>query len=225
MKDQKLELKQKIAKQLSNTKKIAKDIYISIVDNTDICEFDFEWDLSDGKMISNAVNTSIKFDFPTNSILKPILLSIEQIEDVLSDEDYDILSGLFQNISEDFRSNYLEKLKPILRNKVLGDAPENVFPMEEIKLVSIDIGNKPPCDYVIVVQRMVPQDVIADGGKSGKVTEELGEIHTTTGKDLNDIIAEFKENGNDRFKYVTSAYKRQYWFECQLNLWVDYSTI
>jgi hypothetical protein len=139
------------------------------------------------------------FDSKEKDAHTKILTFLIQVRDVLNDK-------------------WTELLADKIRKAVLGDAPKDIFPLETIKVINFDIGETPEIDYVLVIEKAAPQHTI-----SQSVNQDLFSEHLKTNKDLATIIQEKKEAGDNRYEYITGASKKKWFFDCQLDLFVDYS--
>lgn len=190
-------------------------------DNTEV---DYDWQLSSGKMISGEINTTFKMDSKKGDILEEIKNTFSNIED-FDEEDNKIIADFLNNVKKLLEKSNFSKLRDTIRKKVLSGTQSEIFPLEQIEVVNIEMGGKPDIDYVIVVNKMSPKTEleIQKESHNKSVSQDLMEIHSETREDLHTIISRKKEEENPIYKYVTGAYKKQYWFECHIELFVDYS--
>lgn len=178
---------------------------------------DYDFDLKNGKMDSTIINTSFKFDTQSGTLLNKIKNMICSLENITDKQNEIILSFLIK-IKDILNTKYKNQLANNIRKVVLNNAPEDSFPLSNTSVINFEVGETPPIDYIVVVQKEAPSNDIAGG-----VGQLLMKEHTKSGKELNEIIAEKKASGDPNYKYVTGAYKRKWYFECQLDMFVDYS--
>jgi hypothetical protein len=215
--------------QEDKAERIASYIINRIDDNKNV-DIDYDWNLSKGKMLSGEVNTTFKMDCEKNTELEEVRNLFNSIEEV-DEEDEDIINDFFSFIKDSIEKKNFHKMRDIIRKRVVGGAKKDIFPLDEIQVVNIEIGGKPEVDYVIVVQKAVPKSEIGmtdnyevDGEKKKEsVSQELMRICSKTGEDPNKVISRKKEEGDIKYKYVSDAYKKQYLFDCHVELYVDYS--
>ena len=205
-----------------NTLSIASEIQneISKVEYTQET-YTVDFSIKNGKMsCSKNWNTCVKFDTTDESIsLKELISAISSNEiDVTQDmiEKFEVSRKLIGN---DLCNTFNKELSHIFLNKVFNIPLDKAMTLP-MRCVELDISDKPDIDYVLVVSKMTPPGV-----QSEPVTEEIFKIHSETGKNPEDIIKEFKENNDDRFKYVTSCEKKKHFFEVSVYFMVDYSKI
>lgn len=196
---------------------VAKNIIERFNDSDDKQTIDYEFDLSKGKLVSEDINTNLKFDSYPDTFLANIRDTICGKEDMTKD-DGDIILSFLIKIRDILNSEYKEQLKDIIRKKVLGEVDKEVFPLNRVQVINVEIGDLPDVDFLIVVQKSSPHGTI-----SHSLSQELMNEHVETGKDLNDIIKYHQANGDEKYKYISGAYKRKYYFEYQVDMFVDYT--
>ena len=200
-----------------NAVKVAGYIVDRFNDTSDDQMVDYEFDLNKGKMTSNEINTNFKFDTRPDTFLREIKDAICGTEDMTKVDGDNILSFLIK-IRDILNTEYQEQIADMVRHRVLNDATKEMFPLTTINIVNVEIGDLPDIDFLIVVQKSSPQGLI-----SGSLSQELMNEHVATGKSLNDIIAEHKATGDKSYQYISGAYKRKYYFEYQIDMFVDYT--
>lgn len=203
---------------------------IDRIDNNKNVDIDYDWNLSKGKMLSGEINTTFKMDCEENTELEEVRNAFNLIDDV-DEEDEDVINDFFSFIKDFIEKKNFYKIREVIRKRVVGGAKKEIFPLDEVQVVNIEIGGKPEVDYVIVVNKAVPRNEIGvengysdEGKKKESVSQELMRICSETGEeDPNQIISRKKEEGDPKYKYVSDAYKKQYLFDCHIELYVDYS--
>ena len=93
----------------------------------------------------------------------------------------------------------------------------DTFPLDKIKVVDIDITQRPENDKVLVVRKDAPQGI-----NTPPVTSEIMKAYEE-GLDVNDFIYKMKENGNLKYKYVTSAEWRKHFYDITVSIMADYT--
>jgi len=221
----------------------AERIAAYIIDRIDAnknVDIDYDWNLSKGKMLSGDVNTTFKMDCEGNTELEEVRNLFNSIDDV-DEEDEDTINDFFSSIKDFMEKKNFYKIREVIRKRVVGGAKKDIFPLDEVQVVNIEIGGKPEVNYVIVVQKAVPKNELGvtnypemdkiddyingkkDGKKKESVSQELMRICYETGEEPNKVISRKKEEGDPKYKYVSEAYKKQYLFDCHIELYVDYS--
>lgn len=215
----------------------AEKVAIYILDrihNNNNVDIDYDWNLSKGKMLSGPINTTFKMDCEKKSILEEVKNVFSKIDDV-DEEDQDTIGDFFNYMIEFIEKINFHKIRDIIRKRVVGGAAKEIFPLDTVKVINIEIGEKPEVDYVIVVNKAVPKSELGmsedysniDNSSSKKkdesVSQELMRICSETGEEPDAVIKRKKEEGDEKYKYVTGSYKKQYLYDCHLELYVDYS--
>ena len=198
----------------------------------DNIEFDFV--LDKGKMKSKVINTTFKFDPEEGNILVKISKELNNPTIELTQEHYDLVFTFLQTLKTYFNENCISQLRDKIRKYVIADASELIFPLKQISVENIEI-NDDRKEYPISIKKDVPYIKTKVKGKvklvpqeenyQGKpIASELFEIHETTGKPFEQIIAEKKALGDPNYRYVSGVMigKRfKYIFHLDLN--VDYT--
>ena len=177
-----------------------------------------DFSIKSGKMsCSKNWNTCVKFDVTDSKHFKELV-------SIISSDEIDVTQDIIEKFEESRKligkelcTTFNKELSKVFLNRIFNIESNNVLPM---KCIELDISDKPDIDYVLVVSKMTPPGV-----QSEPVTEVIFKIHTETGKDPEDIIKEFKENNDERFKYVTSCEKKKHFFEVSAYFMVDYSKL
>jgi len=208
-------------------------IVIDSIDKKDT-QVDFEFVFRQGKCISDDINTWIKFDTDQYPLLKDMLdvLTNEEIEP--TEERIKIFTNFRDKVCETLANELRTVLRDKLRNCVFGGKTNKVIcPMKNIKVSNFDIENVPESGrYLLVVKKESPKDEIPQ-----PVTNEIFEYLRSIENEeeginieeminkMNDFIEERKSVGDEKFKYVKGAEMKRAFFECQVDVFADYSII
>jgi len=196
-------------------------------------QVDYDFHFQQGKFVSNDINTWIKFDTDNDQLLKDILdvLTNEEIEP--TKERIKLFSDFRNKVCEVLANELKEELADKLRDYVFGGKMnKSTCPMNDIKVTNFEITDVPESGrYLLVVKKEQPRDEI-----SQSVTNELYEylrhledeekldIEKMSAK-MDEFIKEKKEEGNEKFRYIKSVKMKRAFFECQIDMFADYSIV
>lgn len=185
-----------------------------------IKDLDAKFDLVQGKMLkTDDVNTWFKFDAQLPLIRDIIDNGLSNPKVEANDELIKKYDAFLKQTGLIFRTPALQKkIGDALRKNLLGDAPEFVFPLTNIQVNYFEIGDLPPIDYTLKIKKEGPSHLPAVS-----VNQDLFEEFLRSGKRANEVIAERKAAGDERYKYVVEATEKKYLYEVNLELYVDYS--
>ena len=176
-----------------------------------------DFHIKEGKMsCSKPWNTQIQFDADNSPYCQKVLKYLSEAEDPSKD---DIAFFELWRISLNYSIENIitDKFKTQVMNLVFRENSEELDPISRFKVIDVDITNRPENDRVLVVKKEAPQ-----GLQTSPITAELMLEVESTGRDINDIIAEKKKNGDSRYKWVTSATWRKHFYDITVSLMVDY---
>jgi tRNA threonylcarbamoyladenosine modification (KEOPS) complex Cgi121 subunit len=198
---------------------------------------DYDFSLSSGVMSTSGglgegtPNLSFKFDTMAGSLPRQIL-------EVLCDDDIDVTEErqkIFNNFlvnTGDFITNrYGNALRQQIRDVIFASTPTpEILPMASMKFIALCIEDIPEGEEnVIVVKKDVPEKELDPTSEysmeSHSVSEELFNLHRETGKSFNEIVEEKKAAGDLSYKYISNVDVKKHFYECELNLFVDFSFI
>lgn len=217
------------------TEELATNVILEIVnklyqlDDNNV-EFDFE--VKQGNMQSSTNdmqgNTTMFFDITEDT---PSLYQLKKIvdnEEFDSEEYSNIIAAFIQSIVNNLVDNHMTDIRTNVRRLVMKDSDDELFPLKYIKIKYIDIIDA--SDLPLSVTNMIgvnklPLDPSDEGTSSGQVGPELINLVEKTGKDVNQIIKEKKEEGDLKYKYVLDAQWIKYLYEFYLIMDVDYAPI
>jgi len=203
-----------------NVKYIAEYIVNSIGDLEEVFEqsLDYEFDLKGGQVIGKDIaNTFYNFDTNDETVLNKIVSYMNLLTDKEVKDRIESFDRFRKDVGEYIENNLKIKLEEKIRKHILNNSSKELFPLRSINILDFELSDKPEIDYVIVVQKNAPPGV-----ETPPVSQELIEL-SKTGRDFKDIIAEKKASGDPKYRYVSGAYKKKYWYEVRLNMYVDYS--
>lgn len=200
------------------TKLVVQEIYETISSkNFPREQVNIDFHIKEGKMVcSRPWNTQFVFDSDSlsncNSVVDFLGFAGDPSnEDVIFFEKWrDGCSLQLEKIIDDnFRKNCL---------KIVFDMEElDVFPLDRIKVVDIDISQRPENDKVLVVRKDAPKGI-----HTPPVTSEIMKAYED-GIDIDQFINHRKENGDSKYKYVTSAEWRKHFYDITVSMMVDYT--
>lgn len=199
---------------------VAKHIVNSAVyiKDNDSVDFDCDFKINKGVLVSDEVNTWLKFDLKDTFYCEELKqIQKELVEsDVLEEyQAFDTWTGLVAAFIE---NKHKDKLADKIRQHLLGGVPKKDFPLNEIKVKFIELDDVPTHDSRMRIDKMVPE-----GHISQPVSEEIFELMDETGKSAEEIIEEKKAEGNPNYKYITGVTFTKEFYEVSVDLWVDYS--
>jgi len=230
---------------LKNAKECAKYISQRFLSGNEIDKkeaLDYEYDMHEGNMTidENNIrkNTVYQFDSEKDTLTNNIIEAFyhDSKENMPTKEDFDKLDSFLIKVSEILEKKHSDEIRQAIRKRVLNNSSEELVPLKNIKICSVEFSN-PPYDYNIVVNKMVPvkkevlskakkaSDIFDKNNKEESVAKDLMEAHTKTGRDLDFIIAQKKAMGDERYRYVVGAKKEKNYYKCCVNIWCDYSVV
>ncbi len=163
-------------------------------------------------------NTSFSFDTKPNTLPREIRDAIVSIEEV-TDEDQKIILNFLTMVRNNLNDKYSRELAVRIRQEILNKADEKSFPLTDINVINVEIGELPPIDFVLVINKKTERD----GDESfSHVSVDLMDEYIQTGKELNEIVAEKKESNDPDYDNVDSVYKKKSEYECYIDMFVDY---
>ena len=227
-----------------NADKVAKyvvDMFGNDEDESRVVDYDFNY--SEGKVVGKDTNTSFKFDTNKGTLLDDMKNTISDDKVKPTEENIIIFDDFRDKVCELLENKYKSNLLGKVRKVVMNDIPSDVMPMDSLRIDNFEITDKPSSDYVIVVQKdkRCPRDVRLNevvyryAEEEGKdplnvIDEKKKEVEAELEEkdmDILDIIAEKQKEDENCDKYyfyfINDAYKRKYWFNCQVDMFVDYS--
>ena len=215
-----------------NALKTALIIIESIDRETTQVDYDFYF--RQGKFVSDDINTWIKFDTDEYPLLKDMLnvLTDEEIE--ATKERIDIFSDFRDKVCEVLVEALKEPLIDKLRNKVFGGKMnKSACPMDGIKIKNFDITDVPESGrYLLVVKKEHPEGEIPQSVTS-ELYEYLRSLENEEGQvnikqmsiAMNEFIEERRKSDDEKFKYIKSVKMKRAFFECQVEIFADYSMV
>jgi len=200
----------------TNVSFCAQHVVDLFVTNEDQNAVDYDFKLHRGKMESQKNNTVFQFDTKENTILREIYDILDNKDFEINKEQVDCLNNFCNEIVKNIELNLKDKIREKIRS--IFKVPKEIMLMEDFQVLSFNIEICPDKDYVVVVEKQSPKNIT-----TSSVSEELIAIQDETGKDFDQIIKEKKEAGDNNYKYVIKATKKKYFYQCRLDLFVDYS--
>jgi len=200
-------------------------------------DIDYDFSLSSGVMETSrgigagTPNLTFKFDTLDDTDPKKILevLCDETIE--VTEDRQKLLNDFLANTGDFITTRYGNALRQKIRDVIFAGQPTaEILPMATMKFVALDIIDIPEGEEsVVVVKKNVPESELDPTSEysmlSRPVSQELLQINAETGKSFRDIIKEKKAEGDLSYKYVSNVEVKKHFYECELNLFVDFSFI
>jgi hypothetical protein len=176
-----------------------------------------EFDVSGGVMSRyGKANTWIRFDAP-NGPLRSVVDAMKSCNEV-TDDDIKALEIWRQHVGEKLTGEMRENLIYLIRNRILGGAPEEVIPLDRMEVLDVEVADLPGEDSVLVIKKNCPK-----GEDSPPVSEDIFSEMAKTGEKPDDVVARRKAEGDPRYRWVAGAESRKHFFEVSVSLSVDYS--
>jgi len=211
-----------------NAELTAQAILESLDDKETQVDYDFYF--QKGKFISNDINTWIRFDTNQYPLLSEMLDILTNDEIKVTKERISLFSDFRDKVCaflvEDFKKQVSDKLRDCVFG---GTINEQMCPIKQIKAVNFDIADVPDSTkYLLVVRKEQPKDEISEG-VSKDLYEYLHDIEAVMSKEeieekLNEFIIE-RKGCDSKFKYIEKVTLKRAFFECQVELFVDYTMI
>ena len=192
-------------------------------------EIDYDFSLSGGVMKkSKNSNLSFKFDTLPDTLPRRIrdLLSNEKLE--ATKERGDKVIGFLSSVGKILLGKYKSELSEKIRKGVFGpDVDSTQLPMNDIRFIALDITDLPNDDSVVVIKKAIPANAQNDPDfvHPEAVSGELYQIAAKTGETLEAVIERKKAEGDPKYKYIQGLERRKYFYECQLDLAVDFTFV
>jgi len=200
---------------------VAKHILKSAVylKDSENVNFDCDFKINQGILISDEINTWLKFDLKDDFYCQE-LRDVQQAI-ITSDvpEEYQAFDTWTQLVATFLETKYKDKLADKIRQHLLGGVPREGFPLKEIKVKYIEIDEIPTHDKTMRVDKAVPKDKYI----ALPVSERIFELMDSTGKTAETIVEEKKAEGDPDFECVTGVTFSKEFYEISVDLWVDYS--
>ena len=231
-----------------NTKKVAEYIIQSFKDSKEATRdrekelIDYEYDISkSGQMTSSAKsNTEFKMDVEDGTELKEIIEAFfhDDKNRLPTEKQFDAFEMWVAKLGKYIEKNCEEGLRQAIRENVLGGAIEEVFPLPVIKVKSVEICD-PVFPYVVKVlkgkvardeegkktENEKKEEMQSDDLRPTGIASKMIQCHISTGKSFEQIIAENRAMNNPEYRYIYGVYLNKEWYQCQLDLWVDYKMV
>lgn len=180
-----------------------------------------------GQMVSKPINTEFLMDADKPSLLWDIINAFYHDDDTRlpTHEEFDRLDDFLEHVIGILNSNYKDDLRKGIRENVLGGADEKVFKLEKVNVIKIELSN-PVFPYSVKVLKGVTLEDMKKGNVSSRgISQELLDLHLKTNRSFEDLIAEKKVLGVEKYRYVFGVELIKYDYNCNVSLYVDYSAI
>jgi len=181
-------------------------------------------DLPPGKLPDP--NFWFKFDTVPDSLPNQMLETLcnEDIEPTEARKE--LFMSFLEKVKVSLVETHFDDLREKIRLSVFGpQTTEEQMPIRSIIVSSFDIADIPEDDEVLIVNKKVPkiEFTFDPGYKPKSVTAELYRLRALTGESFDTILARKKEEGDPDYAYVDSIETRKSFYECQLDMFVDFS--
>ena len=200
---------------------VAKHVVNSAVyiKDNDSVDFDCDFKINKGVLVSDEVNTWLKFDLKDTFYCEEIKKIQQELLKSDIPEEYQAFDLWTKMVAKLLETKYKNKLADRIRQHLLGGVPKEGFPLNDIKVKHVEIDDIPTHDKTMKIDKMVPKDnYIAQ-----PVSEEIFELMDETGKTAEEIIEMKKAEGNPDYEYITGVTFSKEFYEVSVDLWVDYS--
>lgn len=188
------------------------------IKDSEIVNFDCDFKINKGKLVSEETNTWLKFDLKDDFYCE----ELKQIQNAFinSDvpEEYQAFDTWTKLVATILETKLKDKLGDKIRQHLLGGVPKKDFPMKEIKIRYIEIDEIPTHDKIMKIDKKASKDYVAQ-----PVSEEIFELMDLTGKSAETIIEEKKAEGNPDYEVITGVTFSKEFYEVSVDFWVDYS--
>jgi hypothetical protein len=206
---------------------IAKHI-IERLENEAVCgedlEFDFHIQGSTGKMFVSQQfadkNVWYKFDTRKSTVLDD--LKRVEFEADCNVAEYDFIDEYHAKIAKTLLNKYSAEMQTALITKIFKgkDMPLQLLAVCKFEMTDFsDLGDEGASQ--ISIEKAVPKSQIDN---SQGIAEELYRLHDQTGKSFAAIVEEKKAAGDPKYKYVVGVQANKMYWECQVDLFVDFSS-
>jgi len=231
-----------------NTKKIAEYIVQRFKDSKEATRdrenelVDYEYDIAkSGQMTSIAKsNTEFKMEVEEGTELKEIINAFfhDDPDRCPTAKQFDAFEMFEVKLAKYIEKNCEEGLRQAIRENVLGGAVEEVFPLPVIKVKRIELCD-PVFPYTVKVlkgkiardeggnktEKEKKEEMEGDDVRPTGIASKMIQCHISTGKSFEQIIAENRAMNNPEYRYIYGVYLNKEWYQCQLDLWVDYKMV
>lgn len=200
---------------------VAKHIVNSAVyiQDSEVVSFDCDFKLNKGNLVSDNVNTWLKFDLKDDFYCEEIKLIQKALADSDVPEEFQAFDTWSNLVAKLIETKHKNKLADKIRQHLLGGVPKEGFPLKDIKIKYIDIDEVPTHDKTMKIDKMVPKE----GYVSQPVSEEIFELMDKTGKTAEQIIEDKKAEGDPNYQCITGVTFSKGFYEVSIDLWVDYT--
>lgn len=179
---------------------------------------DFDFKLQKGVFLSGNVNTWFKIDAPKGSVADKIIEVLSNDKFEPSPDDVVKFTTFLSLVSNLLETSFSEDIKNKIRINMLRNVSKEVMPLKEIRVVNFELNDLPSKDWVLSVEKMVGVNSLTQS-----VAYEIMDQIDITKETPEQFIARKKKEGDPKYENVKNAYKKKYWFNMELDLWVDYS--
>ena len=218
-----------------------KNVSNDIIDNLKCLNnknIDFQFDIIRGniaqeKDANEEGNTKIFFDITNKYKYLYDLKKIINDECYVNEQDTKIILFTIQAIAEYLISNCINELRNNIRRLVMKDSDVELFPLKNITIRCIDIIDV--SDLSIEDTHLLRVDKLPYSNTKGEninypIAQELLDEYKSNKEnniitDMDDIIANKKEQNILKYKNVLGCNWIKYLYECNISLDVDYSPI
>jgi len=189
---------------------------------------DYDYQLTrNGKMSSKPVNTEFQMDAEKPSPLWDVIDAFYHDDETRlpTQEEFGKLDEFIDDVMGLLNTEHEDNIRTAIRQNVLGGADDRVFKLEEIYVKKIEISN-PVFPYSVkVLKGATVEDMKSGKVSNAGISQELLDLHIKTGRSFEDLIAEQKALGIEKYRYVFGVELIKYDYHCHVYLYVDYSAV
>jgi len=217
-----------------NIKQIASYVVQRFLDATeenkdyDKQRIDYDYNLTrDGTMTSKPINTEFQMDVEKTCLFWDIVDAFyhDDATRLPTSEEFDRLDAFIANVLDTLNVHHEDDLRTAIRENVLGGADKRVFKLEAIDVKKIEVSN-PVFPYSVkVLKGATVEDMKSGHVSNAGISQELLTMHLDTNRSFEDLIAEQKALGVERYRYVFGVELIKYDYHCHVYMHVDYSAV
>lgn len=167
-------------------------------------------------------NVWFKFDTKKKDAIHYVKRSMYEADCNVAELEY--IDSFMQKVCRAIERNHATAVEAVLRRVMFKGKPMPIKLERCTMMEVIDFSQvRPEENYQLLVHKDVPKSVLDAGEVGASVSAELFDINIRTGKGFNEIIRQKKAEGNPNYAYVTCAETKKMLWECQLDMYVNFS--
>ena len=169
-------------------------------------------------------NSNFQFDANKEGMIRQIINAISNEETITEETELSFVDFLM-DIRSSLNDLHKNRIANAIRSRVLKLSAEAV-PMNILAIINVEIGPLPDprkgegSPFLLSVQKMTSKEAFS---QASSVSDDLLSRCVETGLDPNDVIAERKSAGDERYASIVGATLKKIVFEVRVDMFVDYS--